>query len=82
MKLIGISNWRIKTMVDKIAFYQIKENVFINLMNMSHVEILDSSNPPEKYAALYFLRTQNGDRLFLNKKEFEKFSDLMKKYSA
>lgn len=51
-------------------------------MNMSHVEILDSSNPPEKYAALYFLRTQNGDRLFLNKKEFEKFSDLMKKYSA
>jgi hypothetical protein len=62
------------------VFIKIKDSLVVNLNNISHLEVMDSSNPPQKYATLFLLRSQNGDRLFLSKTEYESLMNTIGQY--
>lgn len=67
MKHTGWLNWRTRIMND-LKIVKLSEKMYVNLHAISHLEIVnDSSNGVEKYAILYLLRTQNGDRIYLSK---------------
>lgn len=53
--------------MNELKIFKLSDKMYINLYAISHFEIVDDPNNADKYAILYLLRTQNGDRIYLNK---------------
>lgn len=59
-------------MINNRKYIRISEKIIINIDAISHVEILTETMSRDKYGAIFLLRSQNGDRIFLNKEQTDK----------
>jgi hypothetical protein len=64
-------------MTSNRTYIKISEKIFINIDAISYVEILTETLTKDKYGVIYLFRSQNGDRIFLNKDQTEKVLNII-----
>ena len=57
--------------MNDLKIIKLSDKMYVNLHAISHVEILNDTNSLDKHAILFLLRSQNGDRIYMNKTQTE-----------
>jgi len=63
-----VSSWASHKLQNKDQnFYKLTEKIYINIDNISHIEVV--GEPGDRYGLVFLIRSSSGDRIHLNKEQ-------------